>query len=109
MNKPMTDDLNAFAANDGHATETRLEAAQTDLTTNVAADRQAHNLKVVGSNPTPATKQNARSVSLLAGVLMLQIIQIHGSGVDPAQYQGNQGLLIRSQPVPACPCHMDGT
>jgi hypothetical protein len=25
MNKPMTDDLNAFAANDGHATETRLE------------------------------------------------------------------------------------
>jgi hypothetical protein len=55
MNKPMTDDLNAFAANDGHATETRLEAAQTDLTTNVAADRQAHNLKVVGSNPTPAT------------------------------------------------------
>jgi hypothetical protein len=60
MNKPMTDDLNAFAANDGHATETRLEAAQTDLTTNVAADRQAHNLKVVGSNPTPATSSKAR-------------------------------------------------
>jgi hypothetical protein len=29
--------------------------------------RQAHNLKVVGSNPIPATKKNASSASALAG------------------------------------------
>src|SRR5208283_5992285 len=29
--------------------------------------RQAHNLKVVGSNPTPATKIKARNVKALAG------------------------------------------
>jgi hypothetical protein len=32
--------------------------------------RQAHNLKVVGSNPTPATKQKARHVNTLAGFIM---------------------------------------
>jgi hypothetical protein len=31
--------------------------------------RQAHNLKVVGSNPTPATKLKARSANALAGFL----------------------------------------
>ena len=29
--------------------------------------RQAHNLKVVGSNPTPATKLKARCANALAG------------------------------------------
>ena len=32
--------------------------------------RQAHNLKVVGSNPTPATKIKARNVNALAGLFM---------------------------------------
>jgi hypothetical protein len=33
-------------------------------------ERQAHNLKVVGSNPTPATKQKARHVNALAGFML---------------------------------------
>jgi hypothetical protein len=32
--------------------------------------RQAHNLKVEGSNPSPATKQKARHVNALAGFII---------------------------------------
>jgi hypothetical protein len=39
--------------------------------------RQAHNLKVVGSNPTPATKQKARHVNALVGFCMCEIAQNH--------------------------------
>ena len=35
--------------------------------------RQAHNLKVVGSNPTPATKLKARHVKALAGFFARKI------------------------------------
>ena len=35
--------------------------------------RQAHNLKVVGSNPTPATKIKARNANALAGFFSAQI------------------------------------
>jgi hypothetical protein len=35
--------------------------------------RQAHNLKVVGSNPTPATNLKARNVNALAGFLMRKL------------------------------------
>ena len=38
--------------------------------------RQAHNLKVVGSNPTPATKPKARCVNSLAGFFVRQLLQI---------------------------------
>ena len=64
MKKSVTDDLNAFAANDGRATEKQLEAAQTDLITKVAADRQAHNPTVVGSNPIPVTNNFGASYNV---------------------------------------------
>lgn len=64
MNKSVTDDLNAFVANDGRATEKQLEAAQTGLITNAAADRQAHNLNVIGSNPIPATNNFGASYNV---------------------------------------------
>ena len=64
MKKSVTDDLNAFAANDGRATEKQLEAAQTDLITNVAADRQAHNLNVIGSNPIALTNNFGASYNV---------------------------------------------
>jgi hypothetical protein len=38
--------------------------------------RQAHNLKVVGSNPTPATNLKARCVNSLAGFFMRELLQI---------------------------------
>ena len=38
--------------------------------------RQAHNLKVVGSNPTPATNPKARDANALAGFLAPEIAQI---------------------------------
>jgi hypothetical protein len=39
--------------------------------------RQAHNLKVVGSNPTPATKQKACHVNALAGFFIRRFAQNH--------------------------------
>lgn len=38
--------------------------------------RQAHNLKVVGPNPTPATKFKARNVRTLAGFFARQFLQM---------------------------------
>jgi hypothetical protein len=40
--------------------------------------RQAHNLKVVGSNPTPATKSKARHVNALA-VFFMRKFALFGS------------------------------
>jgi hypothetical protein len=45
--------------------------------------RQAYNLKVVGSNPTPATNPNARDANTLAGFFVRQIAQIAPKSVDP--------------------------
>ncbi len=38
------------------------------------SDRQAHNLKVVGSNPTPATNTKARNANALAGFFARQFV-----------------------------------
>ena len=74
--------------------------------------RQAHNLKVVGSNPTPATIQAADSFEQSAAfpcVVMCRSI----CRSDPAEIQGFPRVptpsVWRSQRLQTLPCHTLGT
>jgi hypothetical protein len=71
--------------------------------------RQAHNLKVVGSNPTPATKLKARSANTLAGFFAREFAPICRSRGHSMKCQQNQGFLIPYHRVLARPCHTFGT
>jgi hypothetical protein len=57
--------------------------------------RQAHNLKVVGSNPTPATKLKTRHVKALAGFFMRETALFYPQLVDPPSVMKINGLSSR--------------
>ena len=54
-----------------------------------------HNLKVVGSNPTPATKLKARDVSALGGFFVRQFAQIAPQSANPRSAIRIKAFLTR--------------
>ncbi|MBX7535081.1 hypothetical protein K3175_05355, partial [Qipengyuania sp. GH1] len=56
--------------------------------------RQAHNLKVVGSNPTPATKHYTKTTALLGG-------SYAANGIQPAVCATAKVPLVFYAHVPA--------
>ena len=57
--------------------------------------RQAHNLKVVGSNPTPATKIKARCANALAGIFMCKFAKFRPPARIPPNAIEIKGFLSR--------------
>jgi hypothetical protein len=56
-------------------------------------DRRAHNLKVIGSNPIPATNLKARSVKALAGFFVSVFAELVAKSGRPQNAMPINGLV----------------
>ncbi len=75
-------------------------------------NRQAHNLKVAGSNPAPATKISPPDQllrPLLAGFSMYPLPFPHSTRNSLAFSKATRGSGVRSHPFTDPPWHMQGT